>query len=162
MLVADTAGAPVAGPAIDPWLAQLARKAVASGGEAHASHENADGIRRGDARVVRTPERALVAIAVADEIELEDRYATLIAAFGAGALGALILVAVGGWLLARQSTAPVERAIVHMRRFMADAAHELRTPITVCAAAPRSRCSGGATPTNTCRRCEASSARRCG
>ena len=43
----------------------------------------------------------------------------------------LVLVAVGGWLLARKSTAPVERAMVHMRRFMADAAHELRTPLAV-------------------------------
>ena len=73
----------------------------------------------------------VVAIAVADEIELEDRYASLIAAFGTAALIALVLVAAGGWFLARQSTAPVERSIVQMRRFMADAAHELRTPLTV-------------------------------
>jgi signal transduction histidine kinase len=73
----------------------------------------------------------LIAIAAADEIELEDRYAPLIAAFGAAAIVALVLVAAGGWFLARQTTAPVERAIEHMRRFMADAAHELRTPITV-------------------------------
>jgi signal transduction histidine kinase len=31
----------------------------------------------------------------------------------------------------RKSTAPVERTMEYMRRFMADAAHELRTPITV-------------------------------
>ena len=55
----------------------------------------------------------------------------MIAAFGTAALIALVLVAAGGWFLARQSTAPVERSIMHMRRFMADAAHELRTPLTV-------------------------------
>jgi signal transduction histidine kinase len=33
--------------------------------------------------------------------------------------------------VARQAAAPVERAIGHMHQFMADAAHELRTPITV-------------------------------
>src|SRR5262249_2919215 len=44
---------------------------------------------------------------------------------------ALILVAAGGFLLARQSTAPVERSMDQMRRFMADAAHELRTPVTI-------------------------------
>ncbi|MGH7621415.1 MAG: sensor histidine kinase [Gemmatimonadaceae bacterium] len=55
----------------------------------------------------------------------------MIAAFGGAALAALVLVAIGGWVLARQSTEPVERAIIHMRRFMADAAHELRTPLTV-------------------------------
>lgn len=42
-----------------------------------------------------------------------------------------MLVGVGGWLLARKTTEPVERSIEHMRRFMADAAHELRTPIAV-------------------------------
>jgi two-component system, OmpR family, sensor kinase len=41
-----------------------------------------------------------------------------------------VLVAVGGWMLARKSIAPVERNVEHMRRFMADAAHELRTPVT--------------------------------
>ena len=31
----------------------------------------------------------------------------------------------------RQATTPIERSMAQMRRFMADAAHELRTPITV-------------------------------
>jgi signal transduction histidine kinase len=75
--------------------------------------------------------RTKVAIAIADEIELEDNYASLIAAFGASAFVAVILVAFGGWLLARKSTAPVEETFSHMRRFMADAAHELRTPLSV-------------------------------
>ena len=75
--------------------------------------------------------RALVAVAVADPVELEERYANLIAAFGAAAFAALVLVAAGGFLLVRKSTAPIERSVIFMRRFMADAAHELRTPITV-------------------------------
>jgi signal transduction histidine kinase len=75
--------------------------------------------------------RHMVAVAVADQIELEDRYADLIAAFGGVALAALVLVAAGGFLLMRKSTAPIERSILFIRRFMADAAHELRTPITV-------------------------------
>ena len=73
----------------------------------------------------------MVAVATADEIELEDRYASLIAAFGAAAAVALLLVAAGGWFLVRKSTRPVEESMDRMRRFMADAAHELRTPITV-------------------------------
>jgi signal transduction histidine kinase len=40
-------------------------------------------------------------------------------------------VAGGGFFLVRKSTAPIERSIEFMRRFMADAAHELRTPITI-------------------------------
>jgi signal transduction histidine kinase len=75
--------------------------------------------------------RPMVAAAVADKVELEDRYSALIEAFGAAAAIALVLVAGGGWLLVRQSTAPIERSMAQMQRFMADAAHELRTPITV-------------------------------
>jgi signal transduction histidine kinase len=73
----------------------------------------------------------LVAVATGDKVELEDRYAALIAAFGAAAVAAMVLVGAGGWLLVRKSTAPVEGSIEYMQRFMADAAHELRTPITV-------------------------------
>jgi len=72
-----------------------------------------------------------VAMAVADRVEIEDRYALLIAAFAVASLAALALVIGGGALLARQSTVPVQRAFGQMRRFMADAAHELRTPITI-------------------------------
>jgi signal transduction histidine kinase len=72
-----------------------------------------------------------VAAAVADRLELEDRYASLIGVFLAAALAALVLVAGGGYILVRQSTAPVERSMERMRQFMADAAHELRTPITL-------------------------------
>ncbi len=82
-------------------------------------------------RFVLSNGQPLVAAAVADRIELEDRYSELITAFSAAAAIALILVACGGWLLVRQSTAPIERSMAQMRRFMADAAHELRTPITV-------------------------------
>ena len=84
------------------------------------------------ARRFRLDDRtARVAVAPADEVELEDRYASLFAAFVAAAMVALVLIAVGGWFLVRKSTIPVERSMEHMRRFMADAAHELRTPLTV-------------------------------
>ena len=73
----------------------------------------------------------MVAAAVADKVELEDRYAALIGVFGAAAAAALVLVALGGSILVGKSTKPVERTMEQMRRFMADAAHELRTPITV-------------------------------
>jgi signal transduction histidine kinase len=64
-------------------------------------------------------------------VELEDKYADLITAFAGVAFAALVLVAAGGFLLVRKSTEPIERSILFTRRFMADAAHELRTPITV-------------------------------
>jgi signal transduction histidine kinase len=131
LYIADTHGTSN-GVVLDPWLRDLARDA--------SRHRAADRVYRPDGeRILRghadaftvAGGRSLVAIAVADEIELEDRYASLIAAFGFSALAALVLVALGGWFLARKSTAPVEEAVSHMRRFMADAAHELRTPLTV-------------------------------
>lgn len=131
LLLVDTLGRSLAGDTVDAWIATLARRAASTGVGA-ANHTEGERILRAHARAFRLADgHALVAIAVADEIELEDRYTSLIASFSAAALVAIVLVAVGGWLLARQSTEPVERAIVHMRRFMADAAHELRTPLTV-------------------------------
>jgi signal transduction histidine kinase len=72
-----------------------------------------------------------VAVAVADQVELTDRYAKLIAAFSGAALAAIVLFAAGGYFLVQKSTAPAERSMAYTRRFMADAAHELRTPIAV-------------------------------
>jgi signal transduction histidine kinase len=72
-----------------------------------------------------------VAVAVADRVELEDQYRLLIEAFAVAALVGMLLAAGGGYVLIRKSTAPVERSMDQMRRFMADAAHELRTPITL-------------------------------
>jgi signal transduction histidine kinase len=132
LLLADTLGRAPDGTPLDAWIASVAAAAFRDG-TASASHAPSDSLilrafarRARDARGV-----AIVAVAIADEIEIEDRYPALIAEFGAAALVALLLVAVGGWLLARQSIAPVERNVEHMRRFMADAAHELRTPLTV-------------------------------
>lgn len=75
--------------------------------------------------------RTYVAVAEADQIELEDEYAILIWTFGGAALGALVLFAAGGSFLTRKSLEPAEHAMSYMRRFMADAAHELRTPLAV-------------------------------
>jgi signal transduction histidine kinase len=134
--VADGAGRLIAGPPMADWLADLARRANRSGPAQDAHPEEIAGV---EARVIRAyalpfvlpSGDSLVAMATADEIEIEDRYASLIVTFGTAAVGAILLVAMGGWLLARQSTAPVEQSIQQMRRFMADAAHELRTPLTV-------------------------------
>jgi signal transduction histidine kinase len=130
LLTAD--GRPIKPAHADAWIGRAAQQA--------ARHGRVDEERQvAEERVLRlhaerftlgngTP---LVAAAVANKVELEDRYASLIAVFGGAAVAALVLVAAGGWILARQSAAPVERTFEHMRRFMADAAHELRTPLTV-------------------------------
>jgi signal transduction histidine kinase len=75
--------------------------------------------------------RHYVVVAVADRVELEDRYSKVITAIAAGAGGAVLLVAIGGWFLAWRAVAPIERNIAYVRQFVADAAHELRTPVSV-------------------------------
>ncbi|PYO74346.1 MAG: hypothetical protein DMD67_13730 [Gemmatimonadetes bacterium] len=110
-----TAGAtPVRPLAAPEWIREAAREAERSG--------TAD-------RDFETPEDHIVRLA--DRLELEDEYASLIRAFIAAALIALVLVAGGGYVLVRQATAPIARTMERMRRFMADAAHELRAPVTI-------------------------------
>jgi len=137
LVIADTTGVSAVGGALDPWLQALVQSASRSGrgkgsGATGANHRDGERILRAEAAPFRLGDgRAFVAVAVADEVELEDRYTALIAEFAAAGLIAAVLVAVGGWIVAGQSAAPVERSIEQMRRFMADAAHELRTPLTV-------------------------------
>ena len=73
----------------------------------------------------------LIGVVLADFVEVEDRYPGLVRAFSLAALFSLILVGIGGSVLARTSTAPAVRAFGQLRRFTADAAHELRTPVSV-------------------------------
>lgn len=128
----DVHGNPVKPANADDWVRQAAKKAATKGRITAQSDTPDDKTLRLHAlRFKLASGRELVAVAIADQVELEDRYADLIAAFAGAAFAALVLVAAGGFLLVRKSTAPIERSIVFMRRFMADAAHELRTPITV-------------------------------
>jgi signal transduction histidine kinase len=129
----DPQGNPVKSGPIDEWIRQAARQAAANPGQVIVEHVRADdrSLRLHARRFKLASGKELIAVAVADRVELEDRYADLITAFAVVAFAALVLVAAGGFLLVRKSTEPIERSIVFMRRFMADAAHELRTPITV-------------------------------
>lgn len=131
LVLFDSTGQAV-GSRAEPWLGQFAARAAETGPAALSHQADPERILRAYAYPFRTAShRRFVAVAVADEIELEDKYAALIATSVAAAFVALMLVGIGGWILARQTTLPIERAIAHMRRFMADAAHELRTPVTV-------------------------------
>jgi signal transduction histidine kinase len=128
----DSAGSAIIPPMVPADLAAVARRAAGAG----TVNLTIDGPGDHDTRVhaerftggTGTP---YVAVVTADRLEIEDQYASLIETLAAGALAALALVAAGGWFLVRQSTAPIERTMDRMRRFMADAAHELRTPVTI-------------------------------
>ncbi len=125
-------GHPVKPAEAPAWIRDAAR-AAGGGDPVDLEHEPAGltPLRVHAQRFTLASGIPMIAAVEADQVELENRYASLIAAFGGAALVALVLVAGGGWLLVRQSTRPIARNVEHMRRFMADAAHELRTPLTV-------------------------------
>jgi signal transduction histidine kinase len=128
----DPQGNPVKPAKVDDWIRRAARRAATAGQITVQSDTPDDKTLRLHAlRFTLASGKQLVAVAVADRVELEYRYADLITAFAGVAFAALVLVAAGGFLLVSKSTEPIERSVVFMRRFMADAAHELRTPITV-------------------------------
>ena len=120
-------------PAVLPDRIRDAIREAAEGKHPYRNFDAPDGreLRVYVERFTGTTGKAYVAAVVADRMELENEYTSLIEAFAAAALAALLLVAGGGSLLVRKSAAPVERSMEQMRRFMADAAHELRTPITL-------------------------------
>ena len=128
----DLAGHPLTPPRADTLLCQLALRAGTDG----SSFERWDELR--DQSLQAFAERfttnggaSFVAVAVANRDRIDERSRAILALLGGlGGLG-LVLVASGGWLLARQSVAPVEHLMLQMQRFMADAAHELRTPVAV-------------------------------
>jgi signal transduction histidine kinase len=132
LLLFDAEGRPITPPQADAWIAAAVREALRVGAVA-LDYTTPDGhqVRLHAEQFTGGTGIVYVAAAIADRLELEDQYASLILTFAAAALAALLLVAGGGYVLARQSTAPIERSMEQMRRFMADAAHELRTPVTI-------------------------------
>ena len=114
------------------WIRDAAREAARAGRSDRDFETPNDHIVRLHAeRFAGAGDKLYVAAVVADRLELDEEYASLIRAFAGAAFIALLLVAGGGYVLVRKSTTPIEQSMAHMRRFMADAAHELRTPVTL-------------------------------
>jgi signal transduction histidine kinase len=115
------------------WIRALADSGRA--GPVYTRHELSEAVTwRALASPFALPNgRQYVAVAAADVVELDDEYAGLLLAFSLAGLAALVVVGVGGWWVARRSTEPVRDSFQRMRNFMADAAHELRTPAAVVA-----------------------------
>jgi signal transduction histidine kinase len=132
MYLLDERGSALVPTEAERWIRQSAITAVRRGQASAQYDTDDDRTLRLEARRFQTPRgRTLVAIAIADRAELEERYTELIGVFAGAALIAVVLVAIGGSVLARKSTAPIEATIDNMRRFMADAAHQLKTPIAI-------------------------------
>src|SRR3989442_2900323 len=120
----DSGGRPIKPEHAADWIQDAAREAARTGRtdrtlRAPADHE----LRLHAERFTGSSGTVYVAAAVADPLELEDEYASLIRAFGAAALVALLLVPGGGYLPGRQSSPPRGRSLGPMRRFVAEAAH---------------------------------------
>ncbi len=128
----DTAGRPLVPDSAESAIAHAAARAASDGAVDERIDQPRDRTLQLHAeRFATSSGHRYVALATADRDALDDRYASLVGLLAAlGVLG-LVLVAGGGWVLARQSVAPVQRSREQRRRFVADAAHELRTPVAV-------------------------------
>ena len=125
-------GVPIGTAVPAPWIQSAAVVAARAGVAATELDAPGDHTLRLHAeRFTLANGTPYVAVMLVDRDRIDDRFEALIAAFGGALAVAVILIAIGGYVLVRKSLEPVEATLRSMRRFMADAAHELQTPITV-------------------------------
>ena len=125
-------GASIGTAVAAPWIQRSALVAARIGVAADELDAPSDHTLRLHAERFALSDGTLyVAVMLVDRDRIDDRFEALIAAFGGALAVAVILIAIGGYVLVKKSLEPVESTLRSMRRFMADAAHELQTPITV-------------------------------
>lgn len=119
--------------ATHPAVADAARRALRRGAEdLEFSTDTGQRWRLRALRVAPPEDGGVYALAAVADLEgVERQTLRVLEAFLAAAGVALLLVAIGGYRLAGVSIRPAERSMEQMRRFIADAAHELRTPVAV-------------------------------
>ena len=74
-------------------------------------------------------QQSFVIVAAADESELDLHYVRLIELFGLAALAGALLLGISSYYFAGRAIQPVVTNVEATRRFITDAAHELRTPV---------------------------------
>lgn len=127
----DSAGRSLSPDTASRWVRDAAARAAVTGDASLTANIGREHTLRVRAARVRVHGIPFLIVVSADTEELESEYASVIGAFALAAIAALALVAGGGYWLARKSTAPIAASVALMRRFIADAAHELRTPVAV-------------------------------
>lgn len=114
----------------DPPLRSLYQSVANSG-----ATESSDTFARGDERYfafVRPLKAEEAAVVTVVNLRDEDaRRSSLRLRLGLGSVGLIGLALAVGWVVAGRALAPARRALVERRGFLADAAHEMRTPLAV-------------------------------
>jgi signal transduction histidine kinase len=131
LYVFDEAGRALGSDVPPPFLTPFVAEALARDTVWGRPETAPDASWRVYGRRLRVGAQTYAAFAVTAAVEVEDRYPGLLTSFFVAALCCLMLVALGGAALARKSLVPVEQSVERMRRFVADASHELRTPASV-------------------------------
>ena len=132
VFIFTTDGVPIGTAVPAPWVHASALVAARTGVTVNELDAPGDHTLRLRAeRFALVNGTSYVAVMLVDRDRIDDRFEALFAAFGGALAVAVILIAIGGYVLVKKSLEPVETTLRSMRRFMADAAHELQTPITV-------------------------------
>lgn len=112
-----------------PPIAAAARKALIQGQASSTFRWNSQSWRV-MAQALRIRHHDFAVVAVADESVLDGVYFRTLLMFVAVFLGGLLLLGALTYHFSGWAIQPIEANVHAMRRFMADAAHELRTPMS--------------------------------